>query len=538
MDIIDSTLADFAENDLKELWDSDYYADSLRAAPGMHWPYKEALKVAGDVDWTGVLEGGGGGGTAGGGGGSNNNNGGGATGVVLNDRLMTEASLGVISQLSSLGGFGGFSSLLASHSPLEHTPSTAEADKTDVTDSTATPAATDAASPVVKVEHSYSLASDSSHPHSPLSDLESECFPAIPISEAEGNGAGGGVTTTTTTTTTTTVSTTRFTTITDRSATNSISNTTTTASAPISITTTTSTSSAAFRKASNGGSSASSSCASQSSECGAYDILSTHPNALLAMPSLKTSMGLVRPSAVVVTQRSGTGVVHSSTSRIGLSSLTLRLPSSASTASTSSTSPTSSSSSPSSSTDTGFYLPPTPPSCSSSDSECGSQSPIRTPPLYETLTPQFCNPRKVGTRTSISTRNPINTPLISTQPKGATGAINLTEEEKRTLLSEGYNIPSRLPLTKAEEKSLKKIRRKIKNKISAQESRRKKKDYMDALERKVEKISNENLEYKRRIELLQTSNSQLLLELQQLQCLVEQDEKYRLRASPIATLLS
>ncbi|XP_068627867.1 cyclic AMP response element-binding protein A isoform X2 [Battus philenor] len=165
----------------------------------------------------------------------------------------------------------------------------------------------------------------------------------------------------------------------------------------------------------------------------------------------------------------------------------------------------------------GFNLPPTPPSSlSSSDSE-GALSPAHEPSAPPAAAPP---PRRAHLYVSQHSRQPINTPLISTQPKGSTGTLVLTEEEKRTLLAEGYPVPTRLPLTKAEEKSLKKIRRKIKNKISAQESRRKKKEYMDQLERKVEILVSENTDYRKRVETLEQKNANLLSQLAALQALV------------------
>lgn len=47
----------------------------------------------------------------------------------------------------------------------------------------------------------------------------------------------------------------------------------------------------------------------------------------------------------------------------------------------------------------------------------------------------------------------------------SSGCLFLSEEEEHTLISEGYPVPTRWPLTKQEEKILKKIQQKIKNKV-------------------------------------------------------------------------
>ncbi|XP_041054305.1 cyclic AMP-responsive element-binding protein 3-like protein 1 [Carcharodon carcharias] len=154
-------------------------------------------------------------------------------------------------------------------------------------------------------------------------------------------------------------------------------------------------------------------------------------------------------------------------------------------------------------------LPPTPPSSHSSDSD-GSQSPRSLPPS---------SPARPQARSSSAISS---SPLLTAPHKlqGTSGPLLLTEEEKRTLVAEGYPIPTKLPLTKAEEKALKRVRRKIKNKISAQESRRKKKEYVDSLEKKVETYTSENNELWKKVETLENVNRTLLQQLQKLQALV------------------
>ncbi|XP_030583610.1 cyclic AMP-responsive element-binding protein 3-like protein 3-A isoform X2 [Archocentrus centrarchus] len=96
----------------------------------------------------------------------------------------------------------------------------------------------------------------------------------------------------------------------------------------------------------------------------------------------------------------------------------------------------------------------------------------------------------------------------------------LNEDEKKLLAKEGVTLPTQLPLTKYEERILKKIRRKIRNKQSAQESRKKKKEYIDGLESRMTACNAHNQELQRKVSQLEKCNMSLMEQLRRLQALV------------------
>nr|XP_048312162.1 cyclic AMP-responsive element-binding protein 3-like protein 4 isoform X2 [Myodes glareolus] len=113
----------------------------------------------------------------------------------------------------------------------------------------------------------------------------------------------------------------------------------------------------------------------------------------------------------------------------------------------------------------------------------------------------------------------------------------LTDEEKHLLGQEGVSLPSHLPLTKAEERVLKKVRRKIRNKQSAQDSRRRKKEYIGGLESRVAACSAQNQELQRKVQELERQNTSLVAQVHQLQMLTAQTSSRAAQTSTCVLIL-
>ncbi|GFS11048.1 cyclic AMP-responsive element-binding protein 3-like protein 3 [Elysia marginata] len=102
--------------------------------------------------------------------------------------------------------------------------------------------------------------------------------------------------------------------------------------------------------------------------------------------------------------------------------------------------------------------------------------------------------------------------------------LRLTDEEKELLAREGVTLPTNLPLTRDEERVLKAVRRKIRNKISAKESRKRKQGYVDGLEQRVKMCTAENRELLKKVETLEKQNVTLISQLKRVQSLVNKSK--------------
>ncbi|CAG2169670.1 unnamed protein product, partial [Oppiella nova] len=127
---------------------------------------------------------------------------------------------------------------------------------------------------------------------------------------------------------------------------------------------------------------------------------------------------------------------------------------------------------------------------------------------------------KSSPKTSPKSRTPRNIKITD---------LVLTDEEKRLLSKEGYHdFPSgSLPLTKHEEKILRKIRRKIRNKKSAQCSRQRKKEYLEDLERRFDERNHENEQLKKEVIKLKKENDTLLVKMKKILSMNGQNASFK-----------
>jgi len=87
--------------------------------------------------------------------------------------------------------------------------------------------------------------------------------------------------------------------------------------------------------------------------------------------------------------------------------------------------------------------------------------------------------------------------------------LELTEEELVKMDVDQISKLAGIQLTTDEKKVLKRLRRKARNKVSAAQSRQKKKDYVSGLEERVEMVSTNNSELKKQLKELEKENTLL-----------------------------
>merc|ERR1712223_397641 len=95
--------------------------------------------------------------------------------------------------------------------------------------------------------------------------------------------------------------------------------------------------------------------------------------------------------------------------------------------------------------------------------------------------------------------------------------IRLNRDEMRVYRKEGIRLPQKFPLSRMDEHNLKLVRRKIRNRMSAQESRKRKKNYVAELEAKVKAFSVEKNGFLKKIEQLEAQNMIFVNQLNQFQ---------------------
>ncbi len=81
------------------------------------------------------------------------------------------------------------------------------------------------------------------------------------------------------------------------------------------------------------------------------------------------------------------------------------------------------------------------------------------------------------------------------------------------------------------------MRRKIKNKISAQESRKRKKEYVDGLEDRVKICTGRNKNLKREVDCLKQQNVSLMAQLKKLQAMVGQYNPSKVQAGSMLLVI-